>query len=192
MRFVILLLLSLVLIPACAPMQVERLEPRTVTDLNGAWNDEDARQVAEMVVQDLRGVSVRGRDGAPVIIVGYLRNRGDEPISMTSMERWIETELVRGGGFRVVTSADLRGELRVERESQQAWASPATQTRLRNEMGAEYLLHGTLHTWEESERRRTVRTYRIDTYLVNLESTERIWAGSHEIKKEIRTPWFGF
>ena len=191
LRFALIATAASLALSGCGNLHVERLEPGVQTDLSGAWNDTDARQVAQRLVGDLRGHRPPSARSRPTLLIGLIHNQGAEAVVLSSLERWLETELVQSGDFDVVAGGRLRDELRDERRSQQQWASTQTQTALAEELGAEYMLQGTLHTWEEREGRRTVRTYRIDAYVVHLESTRRTWAGSHEIKKQIDSRWLG-
>lgn len=179
-------------LPACSSLSVDRVEPWHQTDLSGAWNDTDARIVADGITERLNTeISGVYLGTEPSVIVGALRNRGTESVDLRAIERWIETKLIRGGALQVVAGADMRPELRSERQSQSEWAREETQAAMRAETGAGYLLQGTLHTWEDRQGRQTVRTYRVDVNLVDLETTEQVWAGSEEIKKVIRTRVLG-
>ena len=62
-------------------------------------------------------------------------------------------------------------------------ASAATRARLRNELGADFILVGEITSIEDIEGNREVIYYQIDLNLTDLESNERVWIGQHRIKK---------
>ncbi len=66
---------------------------------------------------------------------------------------------------------------------QQVNASAATRARLRNELGADFILVGEITSIEDIEGNREVIYYQIDLNLTDLESNERVWIGQHRIKK---------
>lgn len=191
MRSLTALATLILFLAGCGSLSVERLEPTAKTDLSGAWNDTDSRQMATSLLEDLQSTDpLRGAESDATIIVGALKNQGSAFISTTSIERAIDAGMTEMEAFRVVSSPEMREQLRTERTSQEVWAREDTRSELQSELGADYMLYGTLHTWEERDGRVTVRTYRVDAYLASIATTEQVWAGSHEIKKQIEAPVF--
>lgn len=169
--------------------RVQRIDPVTVTDLSGRWNDVDSRIVAEaLTTQSLHSwaaVNPTSDAPAPVIIVGTIRNRSMEHVPIETFIRDLERALIASGNVRVVASRDERGEIRDERADQQQNASPETRARLGRELGARYMLQGDLNSIEDREGRDLVRFYQVDVTLIDLESNAKVWTGQHKIKKYI-------
>jgi len=190
-------LLALGATAACGSKQVSRIDPNSVTDLSGRWNDTDSRLVANALIeQSLTGPwlnrYMQSHAGeAPTVIVGTFRNRSMEHIPVTPFIRDLEAAYVNSGAVQVVASADERGEVRAEREDQQENASAETRARIRQETGASYMLQGDITSIEDEENREKVIYYQIDATLVDLESNAKVWIGQHRIKKYIERPRFG-
>ena len=182
---------------ACFSKRVTRIEPGSVTDLSGRWNDTDSRLVAnELVEQTLAaGWARRYTDQhggeAPAIIVGSFANRTMEHIQVGTFVKDIEKALITTGSARVVASNEERRELRDERKDQQQYARGDTRARPGQELGARYALTGELQAIEDVDGRERVVFYQIDASLVDLETNTKVWVGQHKIKKYIERARFG-
>ena len=182
---------SLAAAGACNNKRVARIDPTSVTDLSGRWNDADSRLVAnELVIQSLSAPWARryadahgGR--APTVIVGGFSNRTLEHIPVGTFTRDIERAMLNSSAVRVVASADERTTVRAERVDQQQNAAADTRARLAKEQGAQYMLQGDVQAIEDAEGREKVLFYQVDATLVDLESNAKVWIGQHKIKKYI-------
>jgi uncharacterized protein (TIGR02722 family) len=194
--FVIILVMCLAV--ACgSSRKVYRIEPETVTDLSGRWNDTDARLVAEEMVSDclsrpwlLDWVGAAG--SKPVVTVGTIRNRSSEHIDTETFTTDFERELINSGQVRFVASRGQRDEIRDERSDQQEWASLETMKRIRAETGADFILVGAIKSIVDEIEGTRVVYYQTDLEMIDIESIEKVWIGSKKIKKEIskkKTEW---
>ncbi len=171
--------------------QVTRIDPETTVDLSGYWNDTDSRMVAEEMIDDamnfgwVRRFMQANNGEVPAIILGSVRNRTTEHIAVNAFLRDIETAFIRSGTARVVADPEQRDQIRDERSDQQANASADTRARLRNELGADFMLIGEITSIEDIEGGREVIYYQVDLNLTDLESNERVWANQKRIKKFI-------
>ncbi|MFQ5530342.1 MAG: penicillin-binding protein activator LpoB [Gemmatimonadota bacterium] len=189
---------------ACSKTNVSRIDPASVTDLSGRWNDTDSRLVAdELIYQSLTGqwiASYGDAQGgeAPSVIVGTFRNRSTEHIPVGTFVGDLERAFVNSGAVTLVAGGDERAELRDERDDQQANARSDTRARLGQELGARFILQGEILSIEDQETSRRVGSrsekivfYQVDARLVDLESNVVVWAGQHKIKKYIERPPLG-
>src|SRR5690554_4437117 len=182
----------------CASKQVTRIDPNSVTDLSGRWNDTDSRLVANALIEQSLGSNWASRYAAthggeaPTVIVGEFANRSHEHIPVGTFIRDLEAAFVNSGAVRVIASRDERQEIRAEREDQQENARADTRARMAQELGARYMMQGDIQTITDREGRETVVYYQIDARLVDLESNEKVWTGQHRIKKYIERSRFGW
>jgi hypothetical protein len=51
------------------------------------------------------------------------------------------------------------------------------------ELGADYMLIGEINSQFDSEKNKEVKYYQVDSYLVDLETNVKVWAGFTKIKK---------
>jgi len=186
----------LLLLTACGPsVSVERVSSDTATDLSGKWNDTDSRLVSEEMVRDMvsrpwmsRFTQSEGR--SPVVIIGTMRNLSSEHIEMQTFAKDISRELLNSGLIRFVAPRDDRDEVRDEREDQQYYASEETAKRMAQELGADYMLQGSVKTIMDKVDRVQAKFYQIDLQLVDVETSETVWIGSKEIKKIVESSRF--
>lgn len=188
----LLLVTAALALSACGIKRVSRVDPTSVTDLSGKWNDTDSRLVAtELIGQSLNATwarewSAANGGNAPTLIVGDFRNRTMEHIAIGTFVRDLERAYVQSGTVRVVASAEERDEIRAERQDQQVNASAETRARLAREQGARFMLQGDVQAIEDSEGREKIVFYQVDATLIDLESNAKVWVGQHKIKKYIQ------
>jgi penicillin-binding protein activator len=192
------LLVVIASVPLACAKTVRRIDPNSVTDLSGRWNDTDSRLVANALIEQSlvdawHRDHAQGNGGrAPVVIVGDFRNRTMEHIPVNTFVRDLERAFVGSGAVQVVASREERQEVRDERRDQQEHARAETRARMAQEMGARYMLQGTIEAIEDQEGRERVVYYQIDATLVDLESNLKVWTGQHRIKKYIAQPRIRF
>ncbi len=177
---------------ACSIKRVSRIDPATVTDLSGNWNDVDSRLVAsELINQSLAAPWARQYADAhggqvATVIIGDMRNRTYEHIAVGTFVKDLERAFVNSGVVRIVASREERSGIRDERADQQSNAAPETRTRMAREQGAQYMLQGDVQEIVDGAGREQVRYYQIDASLVDLESNAKVWVGQHKIKKYVQ------
>jgi uncharacterized protein (TIGR02722 family) len=182
---------------ACAGRKVTRIDPAAVTDLSGGWNDTDSRLVAnELIKSSLtqpwlqRHTETHGGQ-PPVVIIGSFANNTMEHIPVATFTKDLENAYVNSGAVRVVATKDERGDIRDERKDQQDNARADTRAKQAQELGAKYMLQGSIESLQDSQGREKVVYYQINATLVDLESNEKVWTGQKETKKYIQKPRFG-
>lgn len=183
---------AIALLAGCATpsRSVQRTSADTQTDLSGRWNDTDARLVAEEMVDDMlerpwlqRFSSNEQRQ--PVVIVGAVRNRSSEHIDTSIFISDIERELINSGMVRFVAAPEQRDEIRDERLDQQTQAAEETISRLGEETGADFMMQGSISSTVDAVEGERAVFYQVDMELINIQSNEKVWIGSKEIKKII-------
>lgn len=183
--------LVMLTLTACGVTRVARIDPESVTDLSGKWNDADSRLVANALIEQsidatwARQYSAANGGEAPTVIVGPFVNRTLEHIPVPTFTRDLERAYVTTGAVRVVASAEERGSVRAERADQQVNAIAATRARLAAEQGAQFMLQGDVQAIEDKQGRERVVTYQIDATLVDLQTNAKVWVGQHKIKKYV-------
>ncbi len=186
-----LALAAVVTLAACGSTRVSRIDPTSVTDLSGKWNDADSRLVANaLITQSIdatwaRQYSASNAGRTPTVIVGPFVNRTLEHIPVATFTRDLERAYVTTGAVRIVASADERSTVRAERDDQQVNAIAESRARLAMEQGAQFMLQGDVQAIEDAQGRERVVTYQIDATLVDLETNAKVWVGQHKIKKYV-------
>ena len=190
-RILLLLVLTAVFaVSACGGKSVKRIAADEVTDLSGEWNDTDSRLVSREMVEDVlaqrwlsRFRSANGRP--PAVIVGRIRNLSHEHINTRTFIADIERALINSGEVDFVASADERADIRKERMDQDLNASAATRKTMGEEIGADFMLKGSINTIVDAVKGEQARFYQVDLNLIDLQTNRKVWAGQKKIKKTI-------
>ena len=181
---------ALLLLMAACSQTVTRVETESVTDLSGNWNDTDSRLVAEEMIQDVLSRAwlskyQRANGKAPTVIVGTVRNLSHEHINTRTFVADMERELINSGEVEFVASASERDEVRDEIKEQDLHASEATRKAMGQEVGADFMLKGSINSIFDAVSGEQVRFYQIDLTLIELGSNRKVWVGQKKIKKTV-------
>ena len=186
-----LVALAVLSLAGCAQeTRITRVDSEVVTDLSGRWNDTDSRMVAESMVKEaLEYPWLNTFSGSmhrqPVVVVGGIMNNSHEHIDVNTFVADLERELTNSQKVTFVAGKGDREELRTERKEQAMYAREDTQKAPGKELGADYMMKGTIATiLDEAEGTKAV-FYQIDLQMVDLESNAKVWYGQKKIKKVI-------
>jgi uncharacterized protein (TIGR02722 family) len=170
--------------------KVTRVDTGVVTDLSGRWNDTDSRMVAEAMVKEALqypwlGNFERANQRQPVVIVGTVLNSSHEHISMQTFITDLERELTNSQKVTFVAGKGERDEVRSERKEQAIYAREDTQNAPGKEIGADFMMKGTIATiLVEAEGTKAV-FYQVDLQMIDLENNAKVWYGQKKIKKVV-------
>lgn len=185
----IVVLLMVISLSACVK-QVARVSANEVTDISGSWNDTDSRLVSREMVDDVLSQrwlgNFQNRNGrTPTVIVGKVRNLSHEHINTRTFVNDIERALINSGEVDFVASSDERTSIRQERMDQDLNASDATRKAMGQEIGADFMLQGSINSIVDAVSGEQARFYQIDMNLIDLSTNRKVWAGQKKIKKTI-------
>ncbi len=170
--------------------KVTRVDTGVVTDLSGRWNDTDSRMVAETMVRESLSSPwldnfARTKSRQPVVIVGTVLNRSHEHIDVQTFITDLSRELTNSQKVTFVAGKGERDEVRAERREQAIHAREDTQKAPGKEIGADYMMKGTISTiLDEAEGVKAV-FYQVDLEMVDLENNVKSWFGQKKIKKVV-------
>lgn len=193
------LLASLLLfsvLTACATT-VKRIDPSEVIDLSGKWNDTDSRLVSEEMIADalsrpwMKRFLSKNNGNIPTVIVGTVSNRSHEHINIQTFVKDLERALVNSGKIDFVASKFERSELREERHDQASHSSEETAKSEGEEIGADFMLKGSINTIQDKISGKSVMFYQVNLELMAIESHKKVWIGEKKIKKFIKKSRFG-
>ena len=185
-----LVVLTIAILNGCGSRRIARVDPSETIDLSGRWNDSDSRMVSDEMIGDLLTSAwipkyLKANDKRPVVVVGLVENKSHEHINSETFIKDVEKAIIRDGNIRLVVAGEKRNELRKERAEQQDYASPETTKKWGKELGADFILQGTINSIVDSYKKQKVVTYQIDLQLTNIETNEVVWMGDKKIKKQI-------
>ncbi len=189
-RMVIVLALSVAAAGCGSETKVTRVDTGVVTDLSGRWNDTDSRMVAETMVKESLASPwldnfTRVKSRQPVVVVGTILNRSHEHIDVQTFVTDLSRELTNSQKVTFVAGKGERDEIRAERREQAIHAREDTQRAPGKEIGADYMMKGTISTiLDEADGVKAV-FYQIDLDMIDLENNVKSWFGQKKIKKVV-------
>ncbi|RLA07158.1 MAG: penicillin-binding protein activator LpoB [Gammaproteobacteria bacterium] len=185
-----LILFSYFLISCSSSPKIERVDPKSQTDLSGRWNDTDSRLVSQEMIRDVLSRPwlnkfTRKKRQEPVVIIATVVNRSQEHINVQTFTRHLERELLNSGKVSFVASSAERGEVRGERIDQELNASEKTRSEMGRETGADFMLKGTINSIVDAIDGKAAVSYQIHLNLINMKNNIKVWIGEKQIKKVI-------
>ncbi len=177
----------------CGPSMpdVKRVDPTTQTDISGQWNDTDSRLVAEQMITDvlvgqwLTDFAIKNVGKKPTLIVGTVRNRTLEHISIATFVNDLQLAIMNSGKATFVASKEERDEVREERLDQGLNAREETRKDPGRETGADYMLKGEINSSVDSAEGIAAIFYQVNMTLIDLGTNEKVWMGEKKIKKVV-------
>lgn len=170
--------------------KVTRVDTGVITDLSGRWNDTDSQMVAEAMVKEALanpwlGNFTKMKSRQPVVIVGTVLNKSHEHINTQTFVSDLERELTNSQKVIFVAGKGEREEVRTERREQAVHAREETQKAPGKEVGADYMLRGSIATILDEQDGAKAVFYQIDLEMVDMENNVKAWFGQKKIKKVI-------
>lgn len=194
--FFVAFIMAVGTLTGCAT-SVKRVSPDEIIDLSGRWNDTDSRLVAEEIVKDAlsrpwidKFLIKNGK--IPTVIVGTILNRSHEHINVQTFTKDLERELTNSGRVQFVATRGEREEIRQERDEQRQHSRKDTVKKSRMEIGADYMLKGSINSIQDEEGGKKVVYFQVTLEMIDIESNIKVWFGDKKIKKLIKKRRFGF
>ncbi|MDX2493729.1 MAG: penicillin-binding protein activator LpoB [Desulfuromusa sp.] len=134
----------------------------------------------------------------PVVIVYGIANRTSEHISTSAMTDDMRQSLLNSGRVRFVNETQRKN---IEREtSYQYGGNVAAETRIQKarQVGAQYMLTGTLRSIEKKQprqfrlKKKTLMYYSLNMELTDIQTGLIEWADSTEVIREASKPFIGW
>ena len=192
---VVILLASLV---GCGVMTRE-IDPDEKVIYDEGYHFSDKKAIVGYMTKSLLGKYplLRATD-RPVLIVYGIANRTNEHISTSAISDDLRQALLETGRVRFINETQRAN---IEQESRyQYGGNVSAETRIAKarQVGAKYMLSGTLRSMEKKEPRqmrltkRTLMYYSLNLELTDIESGLIEWADSTEVIRESSKPFIGW
>jgi uncharacterized protein (TIGR02722 family) len=134
----------------------------------------------------------------PVIIVYGIANRTSEHIDTSGITDEIRKEILLSGKARFVNKSQRDNILKETDYQMSGPVAPETRIALARQVGAEYMLTGTLRSIEKSApkqirlKKKSYIYYSLNLELTNIETSLIEWADSVELAREASKPIIGW
>ena len=192
------LLLSVTLLSACATT-TRTLDPEVEKHYDATYGFSDKKQIVDTLTGSLlSSAAVPTETEKPIIIVYGIDNETSEHINTGGITDDIRLSLIQSGEYRFINRRQ-RENLVAEADYQYAgFVAPEQRVSEGRQLGADYILSGTLRSIEKKQHQRLrLRTlnliyYSMNLELTNLETGEISWADNVEIAREATRPVFSW
>lgn len=180
------ILLGATLIPVSCARSHMRVDPDVYDGVGGGGTEsQDVRTMADRMSRDLLSEArLNTTGGRPTLHILGLQNNASHPIDKSMVVEMIRTRLVRHGGARVrVLNRDAAtlGEIKSERQAKRDGAVQGSEKKAL--LGSDYVLTGSVRTISKRGRDGMSSDYWVYSFfLVDLESSEQIWANEYDFK----------
>jgi uncharacterized protein (TIGR02722 family) len=196
-----LLLAALIpLLSGCAAFRAKTTEvdPTVTRHLGAGYDYSDMRKITESVAAEIiESPFLADQAEAPVMMIAGVQNRTSGHEDMKNLTDRLRTLLFQTGKLRFINEA-RRDDLLREQGYQAAQATPETQAAVGRQLGAKYMLTGSL-TQMKDETPRQVRVsktkvnyYKLCVEITALQSGEIAWLTEKEFAREARLPLIGW
>ena len=86
----------------------------------------------------------------------------------------------------MVQAGKKREELRAEKADQQTNATASTMKKFGMEVGADYILQGSINSIVDEHKKKRVVYYQVNLELTDIQTNEVVWIGDKKIAKYVK------
>ncbi len=158
----------------------------------------DLRSITESFANELGYSSfITNHDHPPIMMIAGVQNRTSEYMDTKNLTDRLRTLLFQTGNIQFVNEA-RREDLLREQGYQAAQATPETQVAIGHQLGARYMMSGSLTEMADRSPRqvrvsKTVRRYyKLTLEVTDLETGLLAWTAEREFAREARQPLIGW
>ncbi|MEE9335121.1 MAG: penicillin-binding protein activator LpoB [Granulosicoccaceae bacterium] len=195
LRLTLVALLS-VGIMGCAAT-TRNIDPESDIHYDANYDFSDKKAIVDDLVGSLLTTTqINTSAGKPILITYGIANETSEHINTGGISDDIRLKLIQANKYRFL-NREQRVNVNAETEYQQAgYVAVADQIKTGRQLGADYILAGTLRSIEKQQprqwrlKKKKLVFYSMNLELTNLETGEISWADNVEIARESSQPIF--
>ncbi len=176
------------LILACASSHYVR--PDEVTEWDYTYSDTDMKMLAEKMVMSISEADLPETGEKPKLAFLRIGNRTSQHVDTEGISEKILVSLVKLGKFRVMDRKLLKEQAQEIALVANQRIDVAGAVKLGNLVGANYFLTGDIMSIEKTKGATTLAYYKLTMRLVDIQTSEILWADEKELKKRSTKGWF--
>ena len=156
---------------------LSQVDPDERVHFRASFDHSDMRLISQEAAETLRRhpAFAQAENEPPIVIIAGLQNRTTDYVDMKTISDRIRTLMINQGTARFVNES-RRAELLAEQGYQAEHATPATQARIGAQLGARYMLTGSLAEMEQRSpnqvrvSRQVIKYYKFTVEVTDLET----------------------
>lgn len=196
--FVILACSALMVFSGCTAT-TKNLSPNDDLHYDATYDFTDKKQIVEALVTPLIAAPVFPvQESKPILIVYPVVNETSEHISTGGITDEIRMKLLQSGKFRFINERQRENIQEETAYQNQGYVDPAMRVAQGRQLGADYILSGTLRSinkeqpkqWRLTKKERVY--YSLDLTMTDLKTGEIVYADQAELAREASQPIIGW
>ena len=197
-RLLIMMACASLLIMTGCMASTKNLNTEAETHYDATYDFSDKSQIVNRLVTPLLSAPVFPVQEKPILIIYPVVNETSEHISTGGITDEIRMKLIQSGRFRFI-SEDQRENIQKETDYQyQGYVDPAMRVEEGRQLGADYILGGTLRSikkeqpkqWRLFKKERIY--YSLDLSITDLKTGEIVYVDQAELAREASQPIIGW
>ena len=189
--------LTLLAMSGCASY-TKNLSPKDELHYDASYDFSDKLQIVDRLVTPLLSAPLFPAETKPIMIVYPVVNETSEHISTGGITDAIRLKLIQSGKYRFINERQ-RDNIQMETSYQeQGYVDPALMVEWGRQLGANYILSGTLRSikkeqpkqWRLNKKERIY--YSLDLTVTDLKTGEIVYADQAELAREASKPIIGW
>ena len=199
-RFSLLTLMtcSALLIMSGCMATTKNLDPKGDIHYDASYDFSDKNQIVERLVTPLLTAPVFPVQVKPILIVYPVINETSEHISTGGITDSIRMKLIQSGKFRFINERQRENIQQETSYQNQGYVDPAMRVEQGRQLGADYILSGTLRSIKKKQPKQLRLTkkeriyYSLDLTMTDLKTGEIVYADQAELAREASQPIIGW
>lgn len=199
LRLLMLAVLTLTLIMTGCTATTRTVSPDESLTYDATYTFTDKKKIVHDLVESLKTKPPLGSaTDKPVIIVYGIANRTSEHIDTSGITDEIRKEVLLSGKARFVNKTQRENILKETDYQMSGPVAPETRIALARQVGAKYMLTGTLRSIEKEApkqirlKKKSYIYYSLNLELTSIETSLIEWADSVELAREASKPIIGW
>jgi uncharacterized protein (TIGR02722 family) len=198
MRFLIFLTCAALLIMTGCMASTRNLNPEADIHYDASYDFSDKNKIVDRLVTPLLAAPVFPVQDKPIMIVYPVVNETSEHISTGGITDEIRMKLVQSGKFRFINESQRDNIQKETAYQSQGYVDPAKRVEQGRQLGADYILSGTLRSIkkEQPKQMRLFKKeriyYSLNLSITDLKTGEIVYSDQAELAREASQPIIGW
>lgn len=198
-RFLIMMTCSALLIMSGCTASTKNLNPQDEFHYDATYDFSDKKQIVDRLVTPLLSAAqFFPMQVKPVLIIYPVVNETSEHISTAGITDEIRMKLIQSGKIRFIDKQQRRNIQKETDYQNQGYVDPALRVEQGRQLGADYIISGTLRSIKKDQPRqwrlykKEIIYYSLDLTMTDLKTGEIVYADQAELAREASKPIIGW
>ena len=167
------------------------------THMKANYDFVDMRQISQSVADEMITTFLSSQAAPPIMMIPGIENRTSQYVDTKALTDRMRTEVFKSGKAQFVNES-RRADLMNEQGFQAANVTPETQVRIGQQLGAKFMITGSLIEMEQSSPKQVrisktkEKYYKLTVEVTDLESGLLAWTTEREFARAASEPLIGW